>query len=177
MAARDTERRTKLVFDPNRMEASLHALLGLHAVGVGRALDMGIIDFDPAPPDTWADDWRSAFALHLQCPFRITYESRVILGSADLAWLEREVRGTGETESERTMYDFMADRVDATFTELRPTVTAVRVSPFGDLHVDLEREFTVQAFPAGSGRAEAWRFLRRGAEHVVFPPDEQVEEQ
>ncbi|WP_344483906.1 hypothetical protein [Nonomuraea monospora] len=150
--------------------------MGLHAVGVGRALNMGIVDFDPAPPHALTDDWRSAFALHLQCPFRITYESRVILGSGDLAWLEKDVRHAGETDSERTMYDYMADRVDATFAELRPTVTAARVSPFGDLRVELEQEFMVEAFPVSSGRAEAWRFLHRNAEHVVFPPEEPLEE-
>lgn len=123
---------------------------------------MGIIHFDPAPSDALTDDRWSAFALHLQCPFRITYRSRVILGSADLAW----------RESERTMYDFMADRVDATFAERRPTVTTVRISPFGDLHVELDQEFTVEAFPVSSGRAEAWRFLQRNVEHVVFPPEE-----
>ncbi|MER7367268.1 hypothetical protein [Nonomuraea wenchangensis] len=133
---------------------------------------MGIIEFDPAPSDALTDDRWSAFALHLQCPFRITYRSRVILGSADLAWRESEVRDTGRPDSERTMYDFMADRVDATFAELRPTVTTVRVSPFGDLHVELDQEFTVEAFPVSSGRAEAWRFLQRNAEHVVFPPEE-----
>ncbi|MGW0801518.1 hypothetical protein [Nonomuraea sp. NPDC002799] len=154
------------------MEANLHALLGLHAVGVGRALDMGVIDLDPAPPATWADDWQSAFALHLQCPFRVTYESRVILGSADLAWLEHEVHDTSDADGERTMYDYMADRVDATFMELRPRVTAMKVTSFGDLHIELEREFRVQAFPVGSGRVEAWRFLRRNGEHVVFPPDD-----
>ncbi|MCK2213383.1 hypothetical protein MF672_006185 [Actinomadura sp. ATCC 31491] len=80
----------------------------------------------------------------------------MILGSADLAWLESDVRGTGGTGSERTMYDFMADRLDATFAELRPVVA--------------------EAFPVSSGRAEAWRFLRRNAEHVVFPPEEPGDE-
>ncbi|MEZ7127695.1 hypothetical protein ACBR40_20385 [Nonomuraea sp. AD125B] len=103
-------RRTTLFPDPPRhhprLEERLRTLLGLHAIGVGRALNMGIIEFDPAPSNTLADDRCSDFALHLQCPFRITYQSRVILGSADLAWRESEVRDTGRPDSERTMYDF-----------------------------------------------------------------------
>ncbi|MEU8401972.1 hypothetical protein AB0C28_42895 [Nonomuraea sp. NPDC048892] len=133
---------------------------------------MGIIEFNPAPPDALTDDRWSAFALHLQFPFRITYQSRVILGSADLAWRESDVCDTGKPDSERTMYDFITDRLDVTFAELQPTVTTVRISPFGDLRVELAQEFTVEAFPVSSGRAEAWRFLQRNGEHVVFPPEE-----
>ncbi|NRQ38598.1 hypothetical protein HII36_43260 [Nonomuraea sp. NN258] len=164
------------ISDPEAAAAGLRVLLGLRAVGVGRALNLGIVEFDrpsQAALERPADD-RTPFALHLQCPFRIAYEGRIILGSGDIAWREADVRGAQAAGGERTMYDFMADHVDRAFAEVRPAVIAVDVTPLGDLRVELEHQFTVQAFPVVSGRKEAWRFLERAGEHVVFPPEDEL---
>ncbi|MEY9993609.1 hypothetical protein ABIE67_005641 [Streptomyces sp. V4I8] len=136
-------------------------LTGAEVVSVGRAVDMGVIEF--------AGPHGEVAMVHLQCPFRIVWSGRLVLGSRDMRY---DQPGAGPDAFDRfaTVYDGRAATLNDALAQAHPTVTAVTVGPAGSLTVTWDPEFRLEAFPDCSGKVEAWRAFVRGGEHHGFPP-------
>ncbi len=67
----------------------IQSMVGLTLSGIGRALDMGIFEFGEdvewTNPRTQQVDLGSEYAIHLQCPFRVTRKGRILVGSCDIS--------------------------------------------------------------------------------------------
>ncbi|MFB6937213.1 hypothetical protein [Streptomyces chartreusis] len=150
------------------MAAEIHVgeitaiLTGAVARSVGRAVDMGVVEFDGPAGET--------VMAHLQCPFRIVQDGTILVGSADMRYPQK---GAGERAFDefRTVYDARSAKLNAILGELRPAVDAVSVGAAGELTVTWEPAFRLEAFPVCSGPVEAWRVLVSGGAHHGFPPD------
>lgn len=136
-------------------------LTGTVAHSVGRAVDMGIVEFHG--PDG------EEVMVHMQCPFRIVHDAKIILGSADMRYAQKGA-GPQAFDEFRMVYDARTATFNRVLGELRPSVGGVTVGEAGELTVSWEPAFRLEAFPDCSGRIEAWRVLVRGGAHHVFPP-------
>ncbi|MFI2375401.1 hypothetical protein ACH5AO_10070 [Streptomyces sp. NPDC018964] len=143
------------------VEEITRILTGTVAHSVGRAVDMGIVEFHG--PDG------EEIMVHMQCPFRIVRHGRILLGSADMRYAQKGA-GPQAFDEFRMIYDARTTTFNRVLGELRPRVDSVTVGQSGELTVSWEQAFRLEVFPDCSGRIEAWRVLVRGGDHHVFPP-------
>jgi hypothetical protein len=122
----------------------------------------------------------AAYALHVDCPWRIDGQAATITGNYD-RW---EYAGPGnppegwDFESGPTLRDKKLDQLfgqrnnDGSWISStdRFLITAVSESKFGDVILDLSGQYRILLFPAAS-EAEAWRLFVSDDEspHLVFP--------
>lgn len=135
-------------------------LQGAKVHSVGRAADLGVVEFAGLRGDV--------INFHIQCPFRILQEGKVILGSRDMRYPQQGA-GSESFEQFRTVYDSRAATLNGIFERLRPAVSEVAFGDSGHLAVGWEPRFRIEVFPDCSGRMEAWRVFRRGGPHYGFP--------
>ncbi|MFC8370754.1 hypothetical protein ACFUIT_22775 [Streptomyces sp. NPDC057239] len=145
-----------------RVDEITRILAGTVVRSVGRAVDMGVVEFDGLQGET--------VMVHMQCPFRIVRHGRILLGSADMRYAQKGA-GPQAFDEFRMVYDARTATFNRVLGELRPSVGGVTVGEAGELTVSWEPAFRLEAFPDCSGRIEAWRVLVRGGAHHVFPPD------
>ncbi|MCF1593272.1 hypothetical protein [Streptomyces muensis] len=145
-----------------RVDEITRILTGAVAHSVGRAVDMGIVEF--RGPDG------EEVMVHMQCPFRIVHDAKIILGSADMRYPQK---GAGEQAFDefRMVYDARATKINKILGQLRPSVDGVTVGAAGELTVAWEQGFRLEVFPDCSGNFEAWRAFVRGGAHHGFPPE------
>jgi hypothetical protein len=135
-------------------------LTGAAVRSVGRAADMGVVEFDgPRGEEVMA---------HLQCPFRIVQDGTIVLGSADMRYAQKDA-GEQAFDEFRTVFDARAAKLTALLGQTRPRVVGETVGTAGELTVTWEPAFRLEAFPDCSGQMEAWRVFLRGGVHHGFP--------
>jgi len=153
-------------------------LVGLPLSIARRAASMRVLHFGRV---TEGEDgsW-GAFALHLQCPWRLEGPAGMVTGQDDL-W----EHPTLEVPPEDWSWDGADTRQDVRVGALlgardertrswvntspdRLVVTAVEASELGDLFITFSGGYSLRVFPA-SESGEAWRFLApgRGTPHFV----------
>ncbi|KUO03402.1 hypothetical protein AQJ67_16970 [Streptomyces caeruleatus] len=144
------------------MDEITRILTGTVVHSVGRAVDMGVVEFHG--PDG------EEIMVHMQCPFRIVHDSRIVLGSADMRYAQK---GAGEQAFDefRMIYDARATKINKILGQLHPSVTGVTGGESGELTVAWEQGFRLEVFPDCSGNIEAWRAFVRGDAHYGFPPE------
>ncbi len=109
----------------------------------------------------------AAFALHLQCPFRITRQDRILIGSDDLFFSS----SSGDDNMDLRMKDtcILDDKLKL-LQDLfsKESVTGVSMSPCGDIFLQLST-LNVSAFCTGSTGNEMWRFFETGTDkpHII----------
>lgn len=128
---------------------------------IGRALDMGVVEFRGARN---GED----LSTHLQCPFRILHDGHVVLGSRDMRYPQQGA-GADAFDAFETVYDARAERLNGLLAERPPRVENVHVGEAGDLVMAWGSGFSLEVFPDCSGRIEAWRDLARGGAHHGYP--------
>ena len=109
------------------------------------------------------------YALHVQCPWRITLGDEVVTGRGDIFC-------TPEESAEPLPFDFdwqkgnRFDRVvEQVVTELLPlTVQRVEAAHAGRLSIQLEHGYGLEVFPHDSENDEHWRFFRPFTEEAHF---------
>jgi hypothetical protein len=136
-------------------------LKGAVVGAVGRAVDMGVIEF--------AGPGGEVLMAHLQCPFRVLHDGDLVLGSRDMRYA-RPGAGPDAFDAFAMVYDARAETLNGVLAHLRPTVTDVTVGPAGSLTVGWGPGWRLEVFPDCSGRTEAWRVFVRGGDHYGFPP-------
>lgn len=135
-------------------------LIGATVRCVGRAADMGIVEF--------ADHRGEVVKVHIQCPFRVLQEGEMIIGSHDMRYAQRGV-GAEAFDRFKTIYDSRAATLNKIFGQIRPVVTEVALGEAGSLAVEWKPGFRVEVFPDCSGSVESWRIFVRGGQHIGFP--------
>ncbi|MFD3735617.1 hypothetical protein [Streptomyces sp. NPDC058632] len=135
-------------------------LLGATVHSVGRAADMGVVEF--------AARHDEVINAHLQCPFRIVQEGKLLIGSRDMRYAQR---GAGAEAFDRfeTVYDSRAATLNGVLERLRPVVGEVALGDAGSVTVEWQPGFRLEVFPDCSGSVESWRVFVRGGRHVGFP--------
>ncbi|MFD3497658.1 hypothetical protein [Streptomyces sp. NPDC058678] len=137
-------------------------LTGAVVRSVGRAVDMGVVEFDGPHGET--------VMAHVQCPFRIVHDGKIVLGSADMRYPQKGA-GARAFDEFRTVFDARATTLNGILGQLRPSVEGVTVDDAGELIVSWAPAFRLVAFPDCSGAMEAWRVFVRGGAHHGFPPN------
>lgn len=156
------------MFVAEEVRPLLARLVGAPLTGIGRALDMAVLDFGRdliSPDDANGHKVNSEYSLHIQCPFRISRRDSILLGSEDL---RRETTTTSDTEF-RINYDRRAEALDKIVSTRELLVDNIDVNELGDVHLRLRQDVEIMIFPARTYKLEAWRFVIRGSDHIVFP--------
>lgn len=120
------------------------------------------------------------FALHVQCPWRLVTNDRILTGSADYYEPADEAEEvnlddhrSGNLQRKR-LREVFATYDETTRSLLNETnaliVTAVYADRFGGLDLELSGGFRLQVFPSGS-RGENWRFFSPGTDDDHFVID------
>ncbi|MDX3729753.1 hypothetical protein [Streptomyces caniscabiei] len=137
-------------------------LTGTVVRSVGRAADMGVVEFDGLQGET--------VMIHMQCPFRIVRNGRILVGSRDMRYAQKGA-GPQAFDEFRMIYDAQTTTLNGALGQLRPSVDGVTVGEAGELTVSWEQCFRLEVFPDCSGKIEAWRAFVRGGAHHGFPPE------
>jgi len=142
----------------------LELIHGATLTAVGRAADLGIVEFASATG-------RGEIALHLQCPFRILYGGDLLIASGDMDYSGAAAGPRSADPPGGSVFDERSLMLNQAIDRLRPTVTNATMELQGLLVVELSPAFLLQVFPDCSGRVEMWRLFARGSSvHYGFPP-------
>lgn len=162
----------------SRIEQHLQPLIGLPLSIVRRAADMRIFHFGSVS----FEQERSfgQFALHIQCPWRITQPSGIVTGRSDL-W--EPLPTDTDYDGDDWKYDVDGNLQDHRLAELfrcpdssvsiiaHPAtylVQSLSADRFGGLSMQFGERYTLQLFPSGSS-GEDWRFFSPGGNnHLVI---------
>ena len=110
------------------------------------------------------------YALHIQCPWRITLGNSVVVGRGDIFC-------TPEETNEPPPDDFdwqTGNRFDRVVLQLfqnesrQFTVRAVEAGEAGSLAIGLEDGYKLEIFPHDSDSVEHWRLLKPHTEEAHF---------
>ncbi|MBA2808418.1 hypothetical protein E0500_013655 [Streptomyces sp. KM273126] len=142
------------------LEAAVDRLNGMTLRSVGRATNMGILEFESQSA--------SQVRLHLQCPFRIVQEGQIILGSSDMAYA-RGGESVEELDEYGTIFDSRSAAINSILRELNPTIFGARLGEAGAIAASWDPQFRLEVFPACSGNLEMWRMVVPGEDHFGFP--------
>jgi len=157
--------------DSSPIREALAALQGLPLWAAGRAGTMLWLQLGArVPAPTKRDPKRIAgeFALHLQCPWRITGSDGVVTGSGDMFTCDDPDSAAsfdpgrpGNAVADDRLRDWIASHAGSPLV-----VVAADTDEFGGLHLRLSDGFGIEAFPDSTGRTEDpdehWRLLRPG---------------
>lgn len=151
----------------------LQKLIGQPLVDMWRVLNMAVFAFGDDVKWISTDSGErtgSRYALHVQCPFRLLRNGRVLVGSDDL-WVEAKNPSAVRSSEgqEETYYDLVVSRIVRGTKESPLIVRSIRTSGCGDLALDLSDGVAIEVVPTSARPSEAWRFLERGGEHVTYP--------
>lgn len=97
-------------------------LTGTVVRSIGRAVDMGVVEFDGPQGET--------LMVHMQCPFRIVRHGRILLGSADMRYAQKGA-GPDAFDEFRMIYDARTSTFNRVLGQLRPCVDGVTVGETG----------------------------------------------
>lgn len=154
----------------------LENLLGLPWWSLGRAGDLQWFHFGARKTlQSWSGPVREVgdYALHVQAPWRICSEGKVVLGSHDLSFPPGtsrldEVPDDFDWKRRPTRLDEVATALSRHF--LPRNVTEVKRGPCGSLALTFEGSLTLEVFPDAAVECESWRLFVPGdddREHVV----------
>ena len=124
----------------------------------------------------WFNQLGSIYAIHLQCPWRIVDQERVLLANEDMYYPNTEFSGDyDEFEWDNqggNLFDEKVGQVLNTEKE-KWTIKSYVTSPFGDLEIEFENGKKLQIFITGSTDSEQWRFFKkdRNEPHIVVKPN------
>lgn len=160
-----------------RLQSCLNLLVGLPLSIVRNAADMKVFHFGDVRPHPSGRGTVGAYALHVQCPWRIVSQNAIVTGTSD--------RFLGATEGEEVNHDdprsgslqfvraesLLKGYDDTTRSFVNATnqlvVLAAHADDFGGADLLLSGDYRLQIFPDGS-LAEDWRFVEFEGPHLVI---------
>lgn len=113
----------------------------------------------------------SQYALHIQCPFRITKNDKILFGYSDLFISSDDLNPIVDLDKQNsTKFDFKANENNLNL--MNQTVLDVKVTQFGDIIITLD-DIIISTFICETSGGEAWRFFetRKNKEHIVATCD------
>ncbi|MGS0893140.1 hypothetical protein ACVBGC_11460 [Burkholderia stagnalis] len=143
-----------------RISRQLAVLVGLEVSGVNHAADMLTMQFGPLRPVTTprgAVRFQGAWALHVQCNWRIVRGRAVLATQDDLSGSDDEARTAIE-------------RLDSLLVTHEPDndVERVRCDESGELSIALSAGLDMVITPRRVADEEDWRFFAPGADAAHF---------
>ncbi len=149
----------------------LSLLHQLSILDIGRVADLVWFKFgDSMQPEPVA-----SYALHLQCPWRITYEQKIIVGSADM------YRPRSDYEEDIDLFEWdivgtnaLDEKVNLHFhlNKLQWEVERILTDHYGGFMICFLNGYQLEAFTHETSDAELWRLLmRREEQHFVVNGD------
>ena len=159
------------------LEDCLQVLVGLPLSIARKAAGMTIFHFGAVRPHPSGKGTVGAYALHIQCPWRLIANDAVLTGTADsfvgpsegLEIDDADVR-SGNLQAVRIGSLLQGyDEVTRSFvnTTGQLVVTDAHADAFGGADLALSGGYRLQIFPDGS-RGEDWRFMELQGRHVVI---------
>lgn len=159
----------------DKIQNALNVLVGLPMWSLGRAADLAWFEFGThrnVRNHKGEEKEVGDYALHVQCPWRITSGDSIVVGRGDIFC-------TPEESNEPTPADFdwqKRNRFDRIVKQLfkqgsrQFRVQAVEAGKAGTLAIALGEGHTLEIFPHDSESGEHWRFFKPYTEetHLVF---------
>lgn len=164
------------MIDFSIVDKELIKIIGLPLIAAGRACDLIWFGFGRRIKvkdiRRGGDREVAEYALHIQCPWRITDISKIVVGSYDKYIPNSKIEYSDEFD-----WDIQgANRCDEqlkTLFELHTSnliVKSVKVDNFGELKISFSDNYVLQVIPDTSTDVEMWRFFQNGVkkEHLVM---------
>ena len=156
------------------LEEGLQSLVGLPLSIARDALDMKIFHFGPIRPHPSGRGTVGAYALHIQCPWRIVKNDQVVTGSSDRYLSAYEHVDDEDPRSgnlQRVHLASLLQGYDAATKSLTNITDALIVlstasDGYGGADLSLSGGYRLQIFPDGS-RGEDWRFIKLQGRHLI----------
>jgi hypothetical protein len=154
---------------------ALEVLVGAPLLASARIVDMEAFRFGPLTETTsrTGDPRRvAAYALHVQCPWRIVFEDRIVVGYRDLAFPPTGVdeEGFDPEEARITRRDERMERFLMARLERPRVVVSCTVGVQGSLAIIFDDAAVLELFPdtsRGEEEREYWRLLLPDRGHFV----------
>jgi hypothetical protein len=144
------------------IQRSISALVGLPLWAVGRAADLAWFEFGDRRTVLGKEQLVGDYALHIQCPWRMTLGDKIITGRGDIFCTPEE-----SEEPNPTDFDWQTgnrfDRIVAVLFDHESrqfTVQGVQAGDAGSLVLELEDGYKLEVFPHDSEGGEHWRFFK-----------------
>jgi hypothetical protein len=146
------------------LATAVASLVGLPLWSSGRAADLQWFAFGDRRTITTSNGKErevGEFALHVQCPWRIVCDDKIVVGSADLHYPADETAEVPEDDWDGVVTR-RDRRVSALFESGRRffTVKQVDVGDAGALRIALDEGYALEIFPQSSVNNEDWRLFR-----------------
>ena len=130
-------------------------------------VDLGLGDIITRRNRFGNDTKVATLSLHLQCPFRITRQSGILIGSDDLFVSSSSAGNVVDLGMQNTcVFDDKLELLHELFTD--ESVVRVSVNSCGDLSLQLTT-LNISVFCTGSTENEMWRFFETGTDkpHII----------
>lgn len=160
-----------------RIEERLQLLVGLPLTIARNAANMKVLHFGSIRPHPSGTGTVGAFAIHIQCPWRIVAESFIVTGSSDRfappydgAISDENDPKAGNLQSIKTAALLKCyDNVTRSFVNATDDliVIAATVDEYCGADLSLSGGYRLQIFPDGS-LEEDWRFIEIEGDHLVI---------
>ena len=148
--------------------ACLEELIGLPLSESYRAVDMRIFHFGTMKPVKQGAV--GEFALHVQCPWRIEMNDKILTGRHDLFTPAEEPKDFDWDSWDWDGNETLQDRLVDEFIKKYPrNVIDLFTDSYGGARIELSGGHSLVLFPAGS-QSEDWRLFQpqRDGEHFVI---------
>jgi len=134
-----------------------------------RALDMVGIDFGEEKAFTDIGRIVAVHSIHIQCPFRILADDKIMTGYNDVFTPKKHISGDDFDigQLDVSLFDDQTKKINEDFA-IKERVKDISINEKGDAVITLDK-LIIEIFVANSDEEEAWRYLNRETDvHVVF---------
>jgi hypothetical protein len=165
--------------NPTTIQEILAPLIGLPLRCIGRAADLVWLHFGAfkeLPGIRGGSRTAGEWALHVQCPWRITRPPTILVGSHDCYYESSGDEPYDWEAAGESRFDRYAVSLNNEFEISPPLVEAVDVDTIGGFCLRLANGYIFEVFPdeSSNGHGEHWRFFQPGTleSHFVFPEEQ-----
>jgi len=154
------------------MENILNSLVGLEFSGSSRTANMECFKFGELTNE--GNKIFGKFALHIQCPWRITNSEEIIVASDDLfEQPENLTEYIPEFDWDKPNGNYRDQKLKEFFENNSNKVLKTELNLYGDLNITFEKEIKLTLFPSLSKKSdysEYWRIFEssKDSNHYVF---------
>ena len=111
------------------------------------------------------------FSLHIQCPFRILLNTKIIIGNNDIYEPNTEKIPLENFNWESygdSLFDKQLEKIASELYTNDVKVIDINLSLIGDLQIILSNNLCIETFINGTSNSEMWRFFETGTDLPHF---------
>ncbi len=141
---------------------------------IGRACNLAWLGFgkDVISKDYKGEERKTAqYALHIQCPFRISRGGMKVLASGDMYEPNSTTEWTEDFDWDiagANLYDEKASLLTEKLSHNNITAVNIESNEMGDVKIYLSDGYVIEIFTNNSSETEEWRFFETGIEKEHF---------